>query len=60
LGGATSEQVVEAGAGAGAAAGVTTPRVTTGLGKTVAPDEGDTACAVGLTTGLPVAVATGE
>jgi hypothetical protein len=52
FGGAMSEQVAVAMAGAGAAAGVTTPGVTTGDGNTI--------CAGELLTGLAVAVATGE
>ena len=47
-----SEQVAVAMAGAGAAAGVTTPGVTTGDGNTI--------CAGELLTGLAVAVDTGE
>ena len=52
FGGAMSEQVEAAGAGAGAAAGVTTPGVTTGDGNTV--------CVGELPTGLAVAIDTGE
>lgn len=52
FGGAMSEQVAEAIAGAGPAAGVTTPGVT--------PGDGNTVCAGDLLTGLAVAVDTGE
>lgn len=52
FGGAMSEQVAVATAGAGPAAGVTTPGVT--------PGDGSTVCAGELVTGLAVAVVTGE